>query len=390
MIQARTAYTAEIDDPEAAARDILRQLALGGALRASSIGFLSCYTEFTQTGAAKAICEALPFPVIGMTTAGAAVPAGLGELGLSIMVLTSDEAVFAAGVSGSLLKEPPEYALEKAYRAARAALPREPALMIVFAPILKEITGERILRILTAMNPGLPVFGAQAVDYIDINLFSKSFTLFNGENRRDALSFALVCGEIRPSFFVHSISTIHIQKQRALITKASGNQVMEVNGMLFRDYLEKIGMLGLSEGAAMSFPFVVDYGDTFLSVPRAVYSMTREGHAIFSGSMPEGATLAIGDIDYTDVLHTAKEALSNIIREGGSCVLFFSCLIRYMALGPDTVAEMELLRSTMRDAQNAPPYLFSYTGGEFCPVYSGKERAFINRCHYCSFICCVF
>ena len=383
MIQAITAYTAEIDDPQAAADAILRQL--GENLRAHSVGFLSCYTEFTQSGAAKAICKALPFAVIGMTTAGTAVSGGMGELILSIMVLTSDDLIFSAGVSASLA-EKPEQALREAYHAARKNLPHEPALMIAFAPIIKEITGERITRILTDINPGLPVFGAQTVDYIDIDLFSQSFTLFNGESHRDSLVFALVCGDIHPSFFVSSISTIHIQKQWALITKAAGNQVMEVNGMPFRAYLEKIGMVGLNDGAALSFPFVVDYKDGTPPAPRAVYSVTPEGSVIFSGAMPEGATLAVGDMDYADALYTAKEALSRIARRNGACALLFSCLIRYMALGTDTTAEMELAHSIMG---RGIPYQFSYTGGEFCPVYSEKERAFINRCHYCSFVGCV-
>jgi hypothetical protein len=385
MIHAITAYTDEIDDPQKAADAILRQIR--GSLRSYSVGLLSCYTEFTQSGAAKAICAALPFAVIGMTTAGTAVPAGMGELILSIMVLTSDDSIFSAGVSPSLIGDGgPEQALRGAYRRARENLPDEPALMIIFAPIIKEISGEAITRILTGINPRLPVFGAQTVDFIDIDLFSQSFTLFNGESYRDALSFVLVCGDIAPSFFVSSISAIHTQKQRALITKSSGNQVIEVNGMDFRTYLEKIGMVGLNEGTVMSFPFVVDYKDGTAPVPRAVYSAAAGGPFIFSGAMPEGATLAVGDMDYADALYTAKEALSSIARHNGSCALLFSCLIRYMALGTDTAAEMELANSVMGGRM---PYQLSYTSGEFCPVYSEKERAFINRCHYCSFVGCV-
>jgi hypothetical protein len=201
MIKAITAYTLEIDDMETAVSEILAQLDIAGNLRAYSVGLMSCYPEFIETGVAKAICEALPFDVVGSTTAGNAVTGALGELMLCLMVLTSDELIFSAGVSAFLRAEP-ETALGVAYQQARRVLPGEPSLVIVFAPLANKDTGEVIVEALDRISGGIPLFGALSVDYIDILDFSRTYTLFNGTASRDGLSFFLIYGDIYPSSFV--------------------------------------------------------------------------------------------------------------------------------------------------------------------------------------------
>jgi hypothetical protein len=384
MVKAITAYTAEIDDVETAVSEIAAQLDMSRNLRAHSVGFITCYTEFIETGVAKALSEALPFDVIGCTTAGTAVPGALGELLLSVLVLTSDDLLFAAGVSASLTHEQ-EAPLARAYQTARAKLPGEPAMMLLFAPLMRQTTGERIVEIINALHPGLPLFGALAVDYIDIVEFSKSYTLFNGSARRDVLSFALIYGDLGPRFFTAAISTVHIQKQNALITKAEGNRVMEINGLPALGYLKTLGMVGLSAGTNLSFPFAVDYQDGAKPVIRSLHGISQEGDVWFSGRMPVGATLSFGDMDRLDVLHTAGEIINTVKETKSSCILIFSCLTRYIVLGADTKAEMEHFRSGL---ERKRPYYFSYTGGEICPVYTTDGRM-LNRFHNCSCIACV-
>ncbi|MDR2535490.1 MAG: FIST C-terminal domain-containing protein [Treponema sp.] len=385
MIKAITACTAEIDDVDTAVLEILTQLNTPQSLCAHSVGFISCYSEFIETGVIKAICKALPFDVIGCTTAGNAIPKAIGEMLCCLIVLTSNDLLFASGVSGSLA-EVQEGPLAEAYQQTRAKLPGEPALMFAFTPMMRQVTSEILVEILNTINPKLPIFGAQAVDYIDITEFKDSYTLFNGEEQREAVAFTLVYGELQPSFFVTSLSNVNIQKQKATITKSEGNCVMEVNQMPLMTYLEKLGMLGLSQGTNLSFPFMVDYQDGIQPpVPRAMYSITSEGYVLFSGRMPVGATLAVGDMDYADVLHTTSEVLNKVMNKKSSCILLFSCLMRYIVLGVDTTAEMQLVCSTIGKGKS---YHFAYTGGELCPVYN-EEGGLVNRFHNCSFIVCV-
>ncbi|MDR0562659.1 MAG: FIST C-terminal domain-containing protein [Spirochaetaceae bacterium] len=383
-MKAITAYTAEIDDASAAVSEILAQLDMAQNLRAHSVGLISCYSEFIESGVVKAICEALPFDVIGCTTAGSAVSGMLGELILCLIALTGDELVFSAGASEPLIPEP-EAALAEAYRQVREKLPGEPSLMIAFTPFVKNVPGERVIEIFSGICPELPIFGAQAIDYIDIKQFTKTYTFFNGESRRDAVAFLLIYGDIHPAFFTASLSEVCIQKQKAVVTKSEGNRVIEVNGMPLLLYLEKIGMSGVDMGTSLSFPFMVDYRDGTKPVPRASYTATPEGHMVFGGRIPVGAMLAVGDMDYQDVLATAKELLGTVIAQKGSCILLFSCLMRYLILGADTVAEMELTRAAIGKRK---PYYFLYSGGEFCPVRNERGRL-VNRFHNCTVIACV-
>jgi hypothetical protein len=124
-----------------------------------------------------------------------------------------------------------------------------------------------------------------------------------------------------------------IKKQKAIITKAEGNILMELNDMPLSRYLEHSGLMD-AWVATVSFPLVIDYND---------------------GTKP--------------VLLS-------------SC---FSCLTRYPVLGMDTSAELEQVGPSIHNST----YQFCYSGGEICPVYVEKNKGLVNRFHNCTLIACV-
>ena len=65
-MQAFTASTFEIDDVQAAVAEILEQLQ--SRLCQNSVGIISCYAEFIDSGVVEALCNQLPFDVVGITT----------------------------------------------------------------------------------------------------------------------------------------------------------------------------------------------------------------------------------------------------------------------------------------------------------------------------------
>ncbi|ULQ59833.1 FIST C-terminal domain-containing protein [Brucepastera parasyntrophica] len=136
-----------------------------------------------------------------------------------------------------------------------------------------------------------------------------------------------------------------------------------------------------------AIPFVIDYNDGTKPIARAIYAITTEGYAACGGEMPVNATLAIGSIDYEDVIGTTTETVETVLhtdkKEG---LLIFSCLARNLALGADALAEMETVSEKI---QSSVPYHFSYSGGEICPVYT-EDGNLVNRFHNNTFIACVF
>ncbi|MDR3114580.1 MAG: FIST C-terminal domain-containing protein [Treponema sp.] len=381
MIKTMSAYTFEIDEVAVAVSEILAQLDMEHTLRAHSVGLMTCYGEFIETGVTKAISDALPFDIIGCSTMANASAGELGEMMLCLTVFTSDDVLFSAGVSRPLT-EIQDASLMAAYREARKILPGEPAMMLICGPIISQLGGELLVEKLDAITGGIPLFGTLASHHrID---YAHSYTLFNGQSSNDTLSFVLIYGAIHPSFFVTTIPGEKIQNQKAIITKAEGNILMEINDMPVKMYLEHLGIMDAWVASA-SFPFLIDYNDGTKPVLRSIYTFTPEGYAVCGGRMPVGTTLMVGDIDYTDVVYTTGETVKQILQvPEPSCILMFSCLTRYIVLGADATAELEQVRSSLHDTV----YQFCYSGGEICPVYT-ESGGLVNRFHNCTLIACV-
>lgn len=377
MVKMMTAHTMEIDDAKMAAQEVLGQLDLAHGLGKSSAGILTCYSEFIDSGVVSALCAELPFPVIGATTLGNADRGGRGLMMLSLTVLTSDDVSFSAAYSDSLSGEQ-EAPLRDMFERAKAGLPAEPKLMISCLPLLFHIGGDETIALLDGISGGVPNFGATAVDHTPD--YHTAQTIMNGEASRDRMAVLLLSGEVRPRFFIAQLSEERIQGQKpALITASNRSLLMEVNGMPVTEYMESLGM---TEGGKLenvnAVPYVVDFGDGTPPLVRAIFAFTPEGYAVCGGVMPVNATLSVGSIDHRDVMRTTERAMTKVADSGPEgCVLMFSCIARFQALGVDTDAEMELIDRLL---PAGTPYQFSYAGGEVCPVYD-QDGAARSRFH---------
>jgi hypothetical protein len=152
MLTMLTAYTAEIDDIAIAVDEVLEQLDLKNSLQKHSVGILSCYSEFLETGVVKAICDSLPFDVIGCTTMASGTNRQNEIMILSLCVLTSDDVSFATSQSASLSVEHYATFMGDAYRKAADTLPDKPALVIPIFPALSFITGESLVETLDTIS----------------------------------------------------------------------------------------------------------------------------------------------------------------------------------------------------------------------------------------------
>jgi hypothetical protein len=372
MLKALTAYTGEIEDVEAAVSEILEQLDKD-ALLENSIGFVTCYEEFIESGVVKALCEALPFEVVGATTTGSAVQGSKGMMLLTLMVLTGDDVSFAVGLTEPLAAED-EAPLRAGYQSTLAKVNGKPSLMLTFAPLLMNIGGNFYVETFSAVSGGVPNFGMLAVD-LD-NGYRKSKVICNGEAYHDRCTMVLLTGKLYPGFFTGSISTEKILREKGLVTASNGNQLQTINGKPATDYLREIGFTsdakGMIAGIEM-FPFIVDYNDGTTPVMRAIFSQTPEGYAICGGDVPVGSTLSIGSMDAEEVSATSAKALSSALADRNAhCVLLFSCVGRYLALGYNPTSEVDTLQKIMEGT--GIPYQFAYSGGEICPVYE-KQRS---------------
>ncbi|MDR1024965.1 MAG: hypothetical protein LBL56_04500, partial [Treponema sp.] len=163
MIQVLTSFTLEIDDPRIAAAEILEQLDPEHTLLKNSAGLLFCSLDFVLSGAAEAVCKALPFEVIGSTTQGIAVPGAMDENMLAVMVLTSDEVSFNVGVSDPLGTDG-ENRVGELYKRLSGDRKFSPSLMLICHANPDCFPGDKTVEILDRISGGVPLFGINALN----------------------------------------------------------------------------------------------------------------------------------------------------------------------------------------------------------------------------------
>ena len=370
MIKALTATTRKIDDAQAAVNEVLITLNLERNLLKNSLGIVSCFSEYEETGVLKAICDAMPFDCIGSTTCLCAAGGEVDEVIFAIVVLTSDDCEFRS------LTLPITEQYEQSIRSSMVDFlgqsTEKPALLLSYFPLMNtaSISGDIMLAAIDSATGGIPIFGLTTADHtMD---YSTAKTIHNGDAFHKAVVLGAVFGSPKITFEIASINENKFRKQKAIITESDGNILIGVNGKNAMEYLGEIGFTKeqISTGLGV-IPLVVDYMDGRKPVVRAVFTLTPEGYVVCGGEMPVNATLGIGHVDMADVLETTNAALRTLV-DKDSVILCYSCIARHLVLGMNDTLEAE----KVIELTGGSRYLFAYTGGEICPLpdASGKLR----------------
>jgi hypothetical protein len=386
MFKILTAHTSEMDFADDAVEELLQQLKIEEGISSHAIGIVTCHTEFVQTGVFKALCEQLPFPVVGCTTLGSASGGAEGHQILTISVLTGDDVEFSAALTDIISSENVGAPIKDAYDRALAGLSApSPALALAFAPFLRTVEGSRIFKQVDSACGTAPLYGMfSCSENPDL---SGSLTLWNGDAKRDVMAIVLVGGNVKPRFYITSVTDDRMGKQKGTITDAEESLIRTVNGVPALDFLETCGIDRENViKAPSSIPLMIDYGDgTVLAC--GIYNITPEGHIHVGADVSVGAILAIGMQDYSGILSTAESILRQMKEETRPIgTLMFPCLSRSLMLGLNSEDELRLAVDRLGDAT---PYHIAYSGGEICPVYAQDGTA-RNRFHNFTFTACVF
>ncbi|MDR1162432.1 MAG: FIST C-terminal domain-containing protein [Candidatus Accumulibacter sp.] len=388
MIRMLTAYTREIDDAAAAVAEVLAQLDLASRRLANAVGFVSFHPEFLASNIVEAISNALPFDVVGGTTSLTSVQGALGDMLLTVSVLTSDTVVFRAGMSANITDDAILPARELYARVAPPEMGR-PSLLIAYAPVVENVGGDDLIAAIDAASGGVPLFGALAFTHRPD--FSGIETCANGVRSTDALALVALFGEVEPHFFTTTIPHERGLHEKAVITRSVKNRLQGINGLPPLDYLDSIGLSNDDEVdeialAVTSFPFVLTLKDG-TQIVRFARKVSEEGDILFYGDAPEGAHVLFSDADADFVLHSTKDMIARAATESGAGnALVFSCASRLWMLGLATGKEM---KEIARHLGASFSYQLTYSGGEICPV-KNREGLWVNRFHNFTMITCLF
>jgi hypothetical protein len=390
MIRAFSAFSAEIDDIDAAVAEILSQLPPANDLLSHTIGLISCVPEFVESGVVKAVQEALPFDLIGQTTIAAASPHSSSLEILNILVISSDEVEFVHGQTEPVTEEDASI-IASSYRPAVAGRTEKPAFILVYAPLLFNVGGDFFVNVFDELSGQAPVFGSLAVDNtID---YHKSGVIYRGEFSANQLAFIAVYGKVTPQFYFATISHKSIFEEKGVVTSSAGNQLKTVDGKPAVDFLRSKGLAtdesGVIEGVN-SFPYIVDYNDGTPPVVRVIFATTPEGYAVCLGDIPEGSTLSVGYFNEDEIVSTTRAGLSGFkLGEGQHLGIIFSCVGRYFMMTLDPAGEVDMAHEFI-DPLGAP-YILTYSGGEICPVTNIVDGVSLtNRFHNATFVALVF
>jgi hypothetical protein len=308
-----------------------------------------------------------------------------GEMILAVAVLTSDELGFAAGLSEPLAEDE-EKRISALYNSLSTLLPGHPGLMLVFQPLLDNIGGDFIVKVLDQVSGGIPIFGTGA---LDVTIATRTpMTIYNGTAYPDRLAVILLSGCASPHFAIDSIGEQKNHSQKAVITAAEGNRIISINNTPATVYMEKIGLITKGVlNTLFAFPLTIENRQGEKINNCIIQSKEANGSLVCSCSVSTGSTLYVGVPSIDVVLKTVVNMTRRIKEKQDRNLLFIvSCFSRCIAL-VEASEEMNLIQKELADF--SVPYIFLYSGGETCPVENAAGRM-QNRHHNYAIISCSF
>jgi hypothetical protein len=385
MINMLTAYTEEIDDVEVAISEILVQLDLQNRLLKNSVGILHCYYEFLESGVVRGLCAQLPFDVVGATTMSLSVPGAMGDMGLSVTVLTSSDIRFVTGISEPVA-DAPDPPLEGLGRQLFSEGAEKPALLIPYVPFLTNCGGDAFIAKIDELSGGIPAFGTLSIT--NEAKFAQTYTIYNGEGYPASLVLLALYGDVNPVFFTASIPEEEALERRGVISAAKGNVLYKVNDLSAVEYLESLGIVAKDDdisGFIVLIPLVVYLPDGSRLV-RTVLAPGENGSLVLSGNVPVNVDLNFSFMEPEAILTSTGEKLKEYLPVAqGRNLLLYSCCSRNWALGMKGMEEHVKAGEILG---NAIPYQCVYSGGEIFPSVL-EDGKIVNHLQNFSLIACV-
>jgi len=395
MIKSKVIVITEADDPGDAVSEFKSQTEGFGFLK-NTVGIAAVNAEFIASGVYRAVAEAAPFPIAGMTTAAQSANGKVGLYLFSITVLTSDDCSFYCGATGEFPEtESPRKVIRESYLSmrenfGRGAFGEPPKLVFTFSPFTSHGSHD-LVNIISDADPGAAMFGAVAGGAASDASAVEYNTLLGGNVYTRSAVLVLAAGNISPKFFVCSFTKeAVIRPNIGVITKAEGNLLLEVDGIPAADFFEKIG-LGVGEmvkKGVFSSTIILDVKESDKStsvISRTPVSM--EGEAVrFAAAVIEGAMMSLAFSTVEVVMQTANELIDKICScEDEHAAIIYSCAGRQTGLIPRLMQELELVSSRLPGRFS---HVACYGYGEICPASAAAGKA-NNHEHNSTIIACV-
>jgi len=375
MINSRVLFTEEIDDPEIASEELFSQ-AEGFEFQDSTVAILFMDVETVYAELYEQLRTKWDFPIVAATAIGMLTDhLGYSRTGISVMLLTSSDCKFAAGMTEGVTCDNYIEPIKKTYEDLEKQLGGEEVkIALLFSGRPDGMCGDDIVNALDKVGKKVKVFGALASDMFS---FADFRVALNDRIVMNEQVFILVSGNVDPKILrVMSISGKANFSYE--VTKSSANLVYRLGNGTFLEALKNSGLGSDNElvaGEYIQTPFITKLKMPDGSEVEALRNLARldqkDGSGMFLGAIAEGTSLEIGLLNRDDVKSSVKQAFDEILawldKEGKDCktILCCSCSARFLALGNNGIVEGESYKDRLPEGISLMG-LYSY--GEFSPV----------------------
>jgi len=400
-MKSATAISYELDNVIIATKELTTQIKEKLTFGKNTIAILHGQPDMEIGELSANLSRELGCHVIGGTTAAGALLTNEGyhELAVALHVLSDDDCLFSAAISGSMEADPEKEitdAYQKAYRSLKEQdATAEPKMVICVASIVQSIASDNILEKISDLCGSVPVFGFNAADDFE---FSKQQVYLDGVSGGDRLAILLLSGNVRPIFQTASLAGKHALEKR-LVTKAHDNVICEIDGKPAYDYIKEFPFIDDQTTVLFNYQFFVEmqndaYNDG-IPVSRALNTYDKKtGEVTCFANVPENSYIGLLYCDGNDVASTSeagiKEFMDKLNSSGNdyeySTVLIATCSLRNMFLADMRETEGDLVKELFPQGL-AVSGLYAF--GEIAPTSIRNDKA-VNRFHNATFTLCAF
>jgi hypothetical protein len=402
MIKQYTAFTKEVDDSEAAVKQILEQLKLEENKLKNTFGIIHFNYEFVNTGVCKAIVDALPFELAGCVSSYVGTRGQYAEIAMSVTMLTSDDVHFSIRTVENVSTKSREQISDEV-KQVFVELSREelPKMIIPFMNLQRHFSGDDLVIIGNSLQNPIPLFGTLAFDMKQILMTQTENThylLANKNISSDIFTFVAFYGNVEPKF--HCTTTFDFEEsfdEPGEVTAATGPILHTVSGLTALEYLKKQGIIDAdnkTSGSGMwTIPAILTYPNG-LKIVRSFIMIVKDTESILaSGYITPGAKIVFALLDADKTVSSAEKMMKKLIESNEKDIIAYSCVARAWALGTQHYAEVqkitECAQGYEQNNNELYNYCVSYSGGEICPVWD-KDGKMINTLHNYTLITCTF
>jgi hypothetical protein len=362
------------ENPYRAAQDAAIQAKIQINSQAPDFVLVYATAYYSRLEALAVIKEVFPdAKMIGCSTSGLILPAGVETVGISILALASSEQMqFGTAYLKNLSDQNPDLAsrdLSKKVLKDFGLNPRQ--FSVVFFDGFSE-KGSLLLRGLKeSFGQFSSIVGGGSFDSFQ---FTKTYQFFNSDVMTDSACAVMIGGQI-----AIGLSSQHGWKplgKPRVIEKAEKNIIHKINGKkaisIYEEFLGQQSMalfLNRLNRVRLFYPLGILIEDQKKYLIQNVVNVLEDGSLVCQAEIPQGAEvhIMIGNKDSCKhaAEQAAKEAKEMLLGKTPELVLVFESAARQKLLGRSVFTEIQIIKEVFGETV---PIFGMYTYGEFAPL----------------------